>query len=363
MGGAERIAASIATSGNADIDYHVVEVVRGRSAYTRTFLQELRSAGVKCHRAVVPDVRFHFIFERVAALTFPLWFIFLYIKHRPIAIHSHTEVPDMATFALVKLFPFIKKRCRIVRTIHNTRLWTGQKKMGRHIESFFIRNKSNVAISTAVRDSYAKIYGQETPIIYNGVPESQSINGNTDVPKVEKTENEISILFAGRFEEQKGIATLVKIIKEEAHAGSRYMFHLYGDGSLREFIESQLKGCRNVVLNAPMHGLRRLMPQFDYLLMPSEFEGLSTLSIEASMEGLPVIANRCPGLTETLPPDWPLAVDNNDIGEYKHLFRNVIPSVPREEIKASALRYATARFSLSTMRQSYEAIYMSPIGK
>ena len=42
MGGAERVAASIAKSPAADMEYHVLEIVRGRSAYTKVFIGELR---------------------------------------------------------------------------------------------------------------------------------------------------------------------------------------------------------------------------------------------------------------------------------------------------------------------------------
>lgn len=355
MGGAERIAASIAQSGNPAIDYHIVEVVRAHSAFTPTFIAELRSSGIVCHRAIVPDVRFHFIFERVAAATFPLWFLFLFLRYKPVAIHTHTEVPDMATFAFFSLFPFLKKRCRIVRTIHNTRLWTGQKKMGRTIERFFIRNRSNIAISRAVQESYADVYGEMPPIVYNGVPPASAHRVGQSYGAIVK--GKTNILFAGRFEEQKGIATLLSII--ETVDPSRYHFHLFGSGSLHSLIESRVGSRPNVSLNAPLHDLRSIMPLFQFLLMPSEFEGLSTLSIEASLEGLPVIANRCPGLEETLPPDWPLAVSHNALPQYERLFASLLPSIDRQALAAQALRYAEDNFSLSRMRQSYEALYIN----
>lgn len=172
VGGAERVAVNIAKSRTEGYEYHVVELVRAHSQFTKVFTNELREAGIRYHRAHVPDVHFHYVFQRIAAIVFPLWFLPLMLKHRPAAVHCHTEMPDLAVWWFFTLFPRLLRRCKVVRTIHNTVLWTGLKNTGRRVERFFIRNGCNVAISQSVRDSYAKEYGQTPPIIYNGVEET-----------------------------------------------------------------------------------------------------------------------------------------------------------------------------------------------
>ncbi len=42
VGGAERVAFSITSSTNPAVDYHIVEVIRGRSAFTQHMIRELR---------------------------------------------------------------------------------------------------------------------------------------------------------------------------------------------------------------------------------------------------------------------------------------------------------------------------------
>ena len=103
------------------------------------------------------------------------------------------------------------------------------------------------------------------------------------------------------------------------------------------------------------------MSSFDYLFMPSEFEGLSMLSMEASMNRLPVIANRAPGLSDTLPPDWPLMVDGNSVEAYVRLFRDFLPTVDRCRLAAKAHDFAMQRFSIRRMQEQYEAIYANGI--
>ena len=350
VGGAERVAVNIAEAATEGIEYHVVELIRAHGAFTKVLIKELQDHNICYHRGWIPEFHFHYLFERLAALTFPLWFLWLFLKYKPRAIHCHTEMPDLATYCFFRLFPWTLKRCKIVRTIHNTRLWTGMERTGQRVEAFFIHQNANVAISEAVRKNYQNIYHACPPIIYNGVaPVSQQPYPHL---KTDKT----NILFAGRFEEQKGIDTLIEIIKSQKDNPCCY-FHVIGGGSLEAVLTEQLAECSNVSICNPLFNLASYMASFDFLLMPSRFEGLSILSLEASFNGLPAIINACPGLYETLPEDWPLRVENNDLKAYQHLFNEVLPTANRTNLQAKARQFAENNFSMKHMRESYEKLY------
>lgn len=349
VGGAERVAISIAKSETPDIEYHVVEVMRGNSDVTGRITAELQAAGIAYHRSVMPDIKFHFVFERLAALFFPLWFLPLYLRLRPAALHVHTEVPELSVWWFFTLLPFVR-HCRVVRTVHNTRLWTGQQRLGRRVERFYQRLGASVAISQSVRDSYERVYGERLEIIHNGVETTPQKAWHT------LRQGCINVLFAGRLEEQKGVKHLAAVLKAMAD-DERYFFHIVGDGRLRGLVEEAADGCRNVEIHRPVHGLSQYLASFGCLFMPSEFEGLSILSIEASMAGLPVVANDCPGLGDTLPPDWPLKVEGNNHDAYLHLFRNVIPLADMQALGNKAAAFAAEHFGVRRMQELYEARY------
>lgn len=350
LGGAERVAANIAESRTPGMEYHVVEMMRGRSAYTPKLLRELRDAGVVCHRSLMPDVRFHFVLERIEAFLFPLRMLCLMLRWRPDVIHSHTETPDMCLYAFSRLFPLLLRRTRIVRTIHNTRLWSGQPWLARHVEAFFCRHNSNIAISDSVRDAYAARFGVSAPIVHNGVAEVEQR------PYPGLPTDRINILFAGRLEPQKGVATLCEVMRRLDNSG-RFHFVVAGDGSQRQLVEHTVGALRNAVLVPPIFSLASYMSSFDYLFMPSEFEGLSMLSMEASINRLPVIANRAPGLRDTLPPDWRLMVDGNSVDGFVDLFSRVLPTIDRTRLVGEARKYALEHFSIEKMQKNYEDIY------
>ena len=382
LGGAERVAANIAESQTHGMEYHVVEIMRGRTAYTPKFIAELEQAGVRCHRSWMPDVSFHFLFERIAALLFPLRMLYIMLRWHPDVIHTHTETPDLALYVFSRLFPFMLRRVKIVRTIHNTRLWTGLPRTARWVETFFKSNNANIAISDSVRDSYAERFGEVPPIINNGVAEvEQKDYFNTQQTKLKtqnsefkiageaennsklKTQNsKLNILFAGRLEPQKGVVVLCEVLKMLA-GDARFFFTIAGDGSQRTLVEQTLADIAsagkplNAQLVPPIFGLAGYMQSFDYLFMPSEFEGLSMLSMEASLNRLPVIANACPGLADTLPADWALLAHDNSLNDYRRIFNELLPTADHNALTQQAYDFAKDRFSVRTMQERYEAWY------
>ena len=410
LGGAERVAANIAESQTHGMEYHVVEIMRGRTAYTPKFIGELEKAGVRCHRSWMPDVSFHFLFERIAALLFPLRMLYIMLRWRPDVIHTHTETPDLALYVFSRVFPRMLRRVKIVRTIHNTRLWTGLPRTAQWVEAFFKSRNANIAISDSVRDSYADRFGEVAPIINNGVAEVEQKNYfnistpqgvhlsqvhqqhlNTSIPQhlntsggalvssapttsqhlntsggalvssAPTTPQHLNILFAGRLEHQKGVVVLCKVLKMLA-GDARFFFTIAGDGSQRTLVEQTLAEIAaegkplNAELVPPIFGLAGYMQSFDYLFMPSEFEGLSMLSMEASLNRLPVIANACPGLADTLPADWSLLAHGNNIDDYRRIF-NLLPTADRDALTQQAYAFAKERFSVRTMQERYEAWY------
>ena len=362
LGGAERVAANIAESQTHGMEYHVVEIMRGRTAYTPKFIDELEKAGVRCHRSWMPDVSFHFLFERIAALLFPLRMLYIILRWRPDVIHTHTETPDLALYVFSRVFPRMLRCVKIVRTIHNTRLWTGLPRTAQWVEAFFKSHNANIAISDSVRDSYADRFGEVPPIINNGVAEvEQKDYFNTQNSKLKTQNSKLKILFAGRLEPQKGVVVLCKVLKMLA-GDARYHFTIAGDGSQRTLVEQTLAEIAaegksvNAELVPPIFGLAGYMQSFDYLFMPSEFEGLSMLSMEASLNRLPVIANACPGLADTLPADWSLLAHGNNLDDYRRIF-NLLPTVDRDALTQQAYAFAKERFSVRTMQERYEAWY------
>ena len=158
------------------------------------------------------------------------------------------------------------------------------------------------------------------------------------------------------------MVVLCEVLKMLA-GDARFFFTIAGDGSQRTLVEQTLaeiaaeEKSANAQLVPPIFGLAGYMQSFDYLFMPSEFEGLSMLSMEASLNRLPVIANACPGLADTLPADWALLAHGNSLDDYRRIFNELLPTADRDTLTQQAYAFAKDRFSMRTMQERYEAWY------
>ncbi len=109
------------------------------------------------------------------------------------------------------------------------------------------------------------------------------------------------LLHVGRFIEQKNhhglTAIFGKILEERPDA----RLILVGDGILRPDIESLVrwKGIDHAVrFLGARDDVPDIMGNSDVFVLPSRYEGLPIVSLEAQAAGLPVVGSRIPGMTE-----------------------------------------------------------------
>lgn len=343
MGGAEKVAFNIAKSKTSGFEYHIVEVERARGPYSDSLINMLRSDGIYLHRSWISD-------GKIAIMLFWIRFLFLVLWWKPNVIHSHTEKPDLSIYIWYRLFGWAFPMIKFVRTIHNTQLWNDWKGIGKKVEAFFKKMKSNIAISESTQSYYVKNYGGKIPpIIYNGLEEKKQKEFNG------LDHSKINVLFAGRLEHQKGVEVMVNIFRKYAD-NDRFRLFVIGSGSLHTFVLDSLGSFEHVKIIDKVYDLSSYLGSFDYLFMPSIHEGLALMSIEASMAKTPTIINKSPGLKDTLPSDWPLAVMDNDNIEYSMIFEK-LPTLNKQELGEVAYKFAKKNFDIRVMQLAYEDIY------
>ena len=105
-------------------------------------------------------------------------------------------------------------------------------------------------------------------------------------------EDALVIGHVGRFVEQKNHQFLLEIVAEVAKREPKTRLLLVGDGSLRPEIEQQATwlGLRDCIIFAGVRSdVPRLMRAMDTFLLPSLFEGLGLVLIEAQAAGVPCL--------------------------------------------------------------------------
>ena len=142
------------------------------------------------------------------------------------------------------------------------------------------------------------------------------------------------------------------------------MFHVIGDGTYKPQLIKLSKEYNNTIVYPPTPNISNKLHGFDFVFMPSHFEGLPLISIESSLSRVPVIASFAPGLDETLPDDWPLRFHLNDELKLMDIFEQIKNrTIDMDMLKEKAYNFATENFSLEKMVGSYSALYQEHHGQ
>jgi glycosyltransferase involved in cell wall biosynthesis len=281
-------------------------------------------------------------------------------RFAPDVIHVHTEMPEAAYLAMTTIAPGTK-RIGTVRTVHNTTLWGKWHRIGLACD----RRLANALVACVSKDALAAFFalraaskapaGPAPQLIYNGVivPQQAPRSPSAGVTRV---------LFAGRLEDQKGADLLPAILRAVVPPGERrHELVIYGsgqyEGALRE-LAARPPGGWNISLNGPIADLSAEMAKFDLMIMPSRFEGLSLVAIEAAMLKLPVVATSGPGLREVFPETHPWLAQPGDTPSFAEALQRALDDPGAWTAAADqAFRHAQRNFDLGAMCDAYAGLY------
>ena len=254
LGGSERVAINIAKAKRNAIEYHIIEVCKGNSQFSKELIQEIIKSNIKPHRSIISNHKLGIIF-------FPFRLFYLICKLKPQIIHTHAEIADLSVCIFYYLFHIFFPELKYVRTIHSTELWVQWKKIGNWCEQhFFKTNVQNIAISQATKEMYEKDYGNvNIPIIYNGI----EIQEETKFNNIDK--NKLNVVFAGRLVNLKGTDILIKIIKSLENSNI-YNFYIIGDG---EGVNEEVVEICKTLKNRPKSEVLSKLAELEGVYVPS----------------------------------------------------------------------------------------------
>ncbi len=353
LGGAESVAISLAEELRDRIEPSVFAVMRaGDGPVSRSMVTRLDAIGAIRHEGTALP------FKRGGLLQAGLRLAGVVRSTRPDLVHLHTELPE-ACWAVASQVSSQVRATPVLRTVHNVRLWPEWRRIGYWVERR-LGDRHAAAVSDKAADGLVELRTAAglppTPaggveIILNGVRPPQDQGGG------ERRGSTCRILFAGRLEQQKG-ADLLPEIWEATRALTAKPAELtvMGTGSLEQTIRAAFHGDESVRMIPPAPGLAAVLGNYDTLLMPSRFEGLTLVAVEAAMAGLPVIGFQAPGLRDIFPDHYGGLAGVEDVPALARLLADAI-QVPGSFLDAATRRLITERFGLDRMAGEYAEAY------
>ncbi len=358
LGGAERIAAAIATAPTDAFSFafHAVRGV-GDGAVGESLRREILARDIPLHLGPRVPMRFGGMLTGAFALARTLR------ATQPDLIHLHTEIPESSYAVLLALRPRLRS-IPVVRTIHNSVIWHFSPQLGRWCDRR-LAHAALACVSPGALAAFSKLRqrsGAPPPpfppaVILNGVHPPR-----VREPVIRPADAPLELVFGGRLEHEKGADLIPEILQQTPlPAGRRANFHIFGSGAHAATLRNLARHpppSWHVNLHAPIPDFAQHLHRYDVLVMPSRHEGLGLVAIEAALAGLPVVATDAPGLRDVFPSDYPLLARAGDPTSIAQTL-GIALAQPETATRAARLAQAFAQkhFDAATMIQHYRDLY------
>jgi glycosyltransferase involved in cell wall biosynthesis len=177
----------------------------------------------------------------------------------------------------------------------------GYRYISENVDAVIV-NSDLEAISTILGQSKNKLHH-----IPNGLPSQRAFRSASEVNFDLNATTVTEILFVGRFEEQKGLKYLLQAINEPILQQANIRLTIVGNGS-EKTKATKLLNSLSVNKIVQMHpwdyDLEKWLSSADIVVIPSLWEGLPYVLLEAMAAGKPIIATKVNGIADAISDEW-----------------------------------------------------------
>ena len=135
------------------------------------------------------------------------------------------------------------------------------------------------------------------------------------VTRTARRHGPLRVLYVGRFASNKGIPDLIAAARMLSHGDARdqFRFDLVGEGPLLESLRGSTD-LQTVTFHGKVDdaGLERLYASADVFVLPTLFEGMPTVVLEAMSRGLPILVTDVGATTELVDSSNGRIIPKND---------------------------------------------------
>lgn len=227
-------------------------------------------------------------------------------------------------------------------------------------------SKQFVCVSQSVADFCAqncKLPAEKLTVIPNGVDVERFRNAAAADPAALGLEADRRFLISvGRLDRQKGFDWLFPQLPRIFAARPEYDLLIVGEGPERARLQAQATALE-IQNRVHLLGWRTNVPQLlklaDLLLLPSRWEGMPNVLLEAMAAGLPVVTTEVEGAAEILGPlTAEQMVPLNDAAAFSERVLAFASSAGLRQVTGIANQARVERhFSLAVMATTYEDLY------
>ena len=238
----------------------------------------------------------------------------------------------------------------------------------------FTQAEAVTTVSAAVAESLVRDYGVDRArvrVVPNG---AELLDEDAEQPAARRVREQFGAgvlrplwVCAGRLEHQKGQDVLLEALAEVRRRGLEFVAVLAGEGSLRGALEERVRSLglgANVRFLGQVEDLGPLLAAADAVVLPSRWEGMPLVLLEALVRARPVVASAVGGVTEVVtdgeharlvPPEDPRAL----AGALEDFHRHPDPALRLGRRAAARVRES---FTWPRVVEAFESVYDEVLG-
>lgn len=277
---------------------------------------------------------------------------------KPDIVHNH--------FSWYGLIIGVLLGAKRVETIHNTYHWfpTGQRIA---YSLYCLLASSIIAVSEHVRrfsrGFFPLLRLKRITVVHNGIHPERFQRSDVKTMRHEFgiSPTDVVLGFLGRLEEQKGVAYLLHAVAELNRDSLNIKVAIVGEGTLKAQLQEHASslGLKNVLFLGYRRDTPALFQMFDVFVLPSLFEGLPVVLIEAMAAGCAVVATRIGGVEEVVSHRVNgILVEAGNASALACALRELVTdAATRKRLGENARQQVVQEFSAQTMIERTEEVY------
>ena len=292
------------------------------------------------------------------------------IKNENIKIvHAHDNTASLISYLVKKIF---KNNIKIVSHIHNCYPFLKRNGLNKKIDKY-IRNKYdfNITCGKIVTDFYKEntdYFNENKNLTLSNAMDIKYITniGKNDIEKVVKKykipSNKKILGFIGRLDEQKGIVPFIKELSKHKEKFDDSIILLVGNGSQEEEIKDIIKKLDLedlFILTGFQENIKSFYPIIDVFFLPSLYEGLPMVVLEAMAFKKPVVSMNVGSISEVINKNIGILVNS---GDYDKFINELIRLKNNENLAAelgkSAFNFIESSFNIESYVNKIENRYL-----